>query len=339
MGDESRRRIFVTGVNGHIGNHIVRDLLEHGYEVRGSVRSLSDPLKVDHVLKHAEDLGVQDRLELVEGDVLNADGWSEHMKGCHGLFHTATMYSTQGDSQTIVDTANKGTLHLFHAAAEAQIPRIIYTSSTAAVGTEPKGQLKDETNWQTDSNLPYTAAKTQAEHLAWKLAEELDLDVRVINPTAVLGGGFIRPTPSVDFFQEAIKGAFPIAPKFPMAAVHVRDVARAHRRAFEVDEAEGRFILAPHSNLTLSTICRKIRELYPQSKSPKLALPNVLLPMAVFQDWFGGLFGKKRYLTRAVMKSLKKGDTNYSSEKAERVLGMEWEGFDTCIRDTVDAYL
>ena len=50
MADAPRKRIFVTGVNGHIGNHIVRDLLEHGYAVRGSVRDLNDPAKTDHVL-------------------------------------------------------------------------------------------------------------------------------------------------------------------------------------------------------------------------------------------------------------------------------------------------
>ena len=73
MEESSSQRIFVTGVNGHIGNHIVRDLLEHGYCVKGSVRSLTDPSKVDHVLQHAKDLGVEDRLELVEGDVRDLD--------------------------------------------------------------------------------------------------------------------------------------------------------------------------------------------------------------------------------------------------------------------------
>ena len=61
--------IFVTGVNGHIGNHIVRDLLEQGYNVKGSIRDLEDPLKVDHVRKHASDLNSEDRLELVQADV------------------------------------------------------------------------------------------------------------------------------------------------------------------------------------------------------------------------------------------------------------------------------
>jgi len=339
MEEKTPLRIFVTGVNGHIGNHIVRDLLEHGYRVRGSVRDLKDESKTAHVLAHASDLGLEDRLELVEGDVLDADGWSEMLSGCDGLFHTAAVYSTRGTATTIIDTANKGTTHLLHAAAEAGIERIVYTSSTAAVGTAPKGKTKDESVWNTDTSLPYTTAKTQSERLAWKLAEELNLDLRVINPTAVLGGGFVRPTPSVDFFQDAMAGSYPVAPKFPMSVVHVRDVAKAHRRAFEVDEAQGRFILAPHANLTLSTICKRIRTLNPTTKSPRYSLPNVLVPVAVFQDWVGGLFGRQRYLTRAVAKNMMGGDTDYSSAKAENVLGMEWEDFDTCIQDTVDVYL
>ena len=339
MEEKTPLRIFVTGVNGHIGNHIVRDLLEHGYRVRGSVRDLKDESKTAHVLAHASDLGLEDRLELVEGDVLDADGWTEMLSGCDGLFHTAAVYSTRGTATTIIDTANKGTTHLLHAAAEAGIERIVYTSSTAAVGTAPKGKTKDESVWNTDTSLPYTTAKTQSERLAWKLAEELGLDLRVINPTAVLGGGFVRPTPSVDFFQDAMAGSYPVAPKFPMSVVHVRDVAKAHRRAFEVDEAEGRFILAPHANLTLSTICKRIRTLNPTTKSPRYSLPNVLVPVAVFQDWVGGLFGRQRYLTRAVAKNMMGGDTDYSSAKAENVLGMEWEDFDTCIQDTVDVFL
>ena len=339
MPGETRKRIFVTGVNGHVGNHIVRDLLDHGYEVKGSVRDLNDPAKTDHVLAHAAALGYEERLELVEGDVLNADGWTTLLTGCDGLFHTATIYSTRGSAAEILDTANKGTTHLLHAAAEAGIHRVVYTSSTAAVGTAPKGRLKDEEVWNSDATLPYTVAKTQSERLAWRLAEELGLDLRVINPTAVLGGGFVRPTPSVDYFQDAMAGNYPVAPKFPMSVVHVRDVARAHRRAFEVDEAKGRFILAPHSNITLATVCKRIRTLNPSTRAPKFSLPNTLIPLAVFQDWLGGKFGRQRYLTRAVAKNMMGGDTNYSSAKAEKVLGMVWEDFDTCIQDTVDAFL
>ena len=72
--------IFVTGVNGHIGNHIVGDLLANGYNVKGSVRDLNDASKTEHVIQHAKDIGVEERLELVQGDILDADNWAEMIK-------------------------------------------------------------------------------------------------------------------------------------------------------------------------------------------------------------------------------------------------------------------
>ena len=327
--------LFVTGVNGHIGNHIVRDLLEHGYNVKGSVRDMNDPKKVDHVRKHALDLGVPERLEIVEGDVLEADGWSEHLNGCHGLFHTATVYSTSGDASMIINTANRGTQHLFSAAQTSGIQRLVYTSSIAAVGSLPKGREKTEADWQTERSHPYTIAKTDSERLAWTLAEEMNLDLRVINPSGVLGGGFVRPTPSVEWFDDAMKGLFPAAPKIPMAFVHVTDVAVAHRKAYEVEEAEGRFILAPHNNLTIASVCKRIRELYPDTKSPRRAIPIPLMPIVVFQDWLMGLFGAPRRMTRKAVRGYFQGDANLSSKKATEVLGMEWHSFDECIHDTV----
>ena len=332
------KTIFVTGVNGHIGNHIVRDLLVHGYNVIGSVRSLSDPQKVDHVRQHAIDLDCESRLVLVEGDVLDADGWSEKLSGCDGLFHTATVYSNSKSAQIIIDTANKGTTHLFTAAKEANIPRVIYTSSVAAVGSLPKGREKTEEDWQALRSSPYTVAKTESERLAWELAKKYDLDLRVINPGGVLGGGFVKPTPSVDYFPDAIQGKFPLAPKIPIPIVHVRDVARAHRRAFEVDEAEGRFIVAPHKNKTIADVCRTIREQFPDTKSPRYAVPRSLMFIVVFQDWLMGMFGAERRMTREAVKGYFKGDANLSSKKATEVLGMEWESFEVCIRDTVEAF-
>ena len=330
--------IFVTGVNGHIGNHIVRDLLAHGYTVRGSVRDLNDPMKVDHVRQHATDLGIAERLELVEGDVLDADVWEEHLKGCDGLFHTATVYATSGEATTIIDTANLGTQHLFSAAKACGIQRIVYTSSIAAVGSTPKGRLKTENDWQTDRSSPYVIAKTESEKRAWELAETHDLDLRVINPGGVLGGRFVNPTPSIDYFPDAIKGKFPAVPKIPIPIVHVRDVARAHRRAFEVDEAEGRFILAPHDK-TIADVCRSIRAQYPNTKAPRWAIPRTLMFIVVFQDWIMGLFGSKRLMTRKAVKGYFQGDANFSSEKAARVLGLEWESFESCVADTVEEFL
>ncbi len=220
-------RVLVTGANGHLANTLVRNLLDHGYTVRGTVRDLSDPARTAHLHAHAKALGCPERLDLVEADVLDADPWPALLEGMDGLFHTATVFSLSGDAETILSTANLGTEHLMRGAAVAGVPRIVYTSSTAAVGSTPKGRTKTEEDWQPEEGTPYTVAKTQGEQRLWRLVEELNLDVRVINPSAILGGGFVRPTPSIDYFPDLLGGAWPIAPPIPMAFVHVEDVAEA----------------------------------------------------------------------------------------------------------------
>ena len=316
--------VVVTGANGHIGNNLCRQLLENGYTVRGTVRSLDKAPDLD--------------MEFVEADVLVDEGWENILQGASGLFHLATIYSTSGDGQIILDTANKGTEIVLRAAAKARIPRIVYTSSVAAIGSSPKGVIKDESNWNKNFSLPYTQAKTESERRAWQLAEELELDLRVINPSGVLGGSFSRPTPSTNIIGDAMKGKYPIVPKIPLAFVHVDDVAEAHIKAYEINEASGRYVLAPYQNGNIHDLLKRAKKLYPKMKFPRFGIPLWLLPVVVFQDWLMGMFTGKRLLTRSAAKSFSKGDSKYSSKKAENELGLTWKSYDDCIHDTVEAY-
>ena len=316
--------VVVTGANGHIGNNLSRQLVEHGYTVRGTVRSMDKAPNIE--------------MEFVEADVLNQEDWPRVLEGATGLFHLATIYATSGDGQLILDTANKGTENVLRAAAACGIKRVVYTSSVAAIGSTPKKVVKDESNWNDNFSMPYTRAKTESERRAWELAKELDIDLRVINPSGVLGGSFSRPTPSTDIIGDAMKGKYPVVPKIPLAFVHVEDVATAHRLAYEVDEANGRYVLAPYQNGTIHDLLKRAKKLYPKMKFPRFGIPLWLLPAVVFQDWFMGLFSGKRLLTRSAAKSFSKGDSKYSSKKAENELGITWKSYDDCIHDTVEAY-
>ena len=316
--------VVVTGANGHIGNNLSRQLVKNGYTVRGTVRSMDKAPNIE--------------MEFVEADVLNQEDWPRVLEGATGLFHLATIYATSGDGQLILDTANKGTENVLRAAAACGIKRVVYTSSVAAIGSTPKKVVKDESNWNDNFSMPYTRAKTESERRAWELAKELDIDLRVINPSGVLGGSFSRPTPSTDIIGDAMKGKYPVVPKIPLAFVHVEDVATAHRLAYEVDEAHGRYILAPYQNGTIHDLLKRAKKLYPKMKFPRFGIPLWLLPAVVFQDWFMGLFSGKRLLTRSAAKSFSKGDSKYSSKKAENELGITWKSYDDCIHDTVEAY-
>ena len=63
-----------------------------------------------------------------------------------------------------------------------------------------------------------------------------------------------------------------------------------------------------------------------------------MLPLAIFQDWLGSIFTKKRVLTRQIAKGILRGDANYDSSPATEVLGIDWIDVDTTIKDTVEAY-
>lgn len=316
--------VVVTGANGHIGNNLCKELVSHGYRVKGTVRSLDK----------APDI----KIEFAEADVLKPEDWPEILEGASGLFHLATIYSTSEDGQLILDTANLGTENVFRAAADAGIKRIVYTSSVAAIGSTPKKVFKDESNWNSNFSLPYTRAKTESEKKAWELAKELDLDLRVINPSGVLGGSFARPTPSTDIIGDAMKGKYPVVPKIPLAFVHVEDVATAHRLAYEKDEASGRYLLAPHQDGNIHDLLKRARKLYPKMKFPRFGIPLWMLPIVVFQDWIMGMFTGKRLMTRSAAKSFSNGDSKYSNKKVEEELGISWKSFDDMIHDTVSEY-
>lgn len=76
-------RYLVTGANGYIAMHVVKELLKQGSYVRGTIKSLSDREKVDAVTK----LGP---IELVEADLQDPEAWKSAVKGIDTVFHIAS---------------------------------------------------------------------------------------------------------------------------------------------------------------------------------------------------------------------------------------------------------
>ena len=161
------KTVLLTGASGYIGKHIALQLLNQGYSVRASVRSLSKSDEVRNaVLPHLIDKTKLDsRLTFVELDLEKDAGWDAALKGVDVLMHTASPFpiASPKDENELIRPAVDGTLRALKAAHNAGVHRVILTSSMAALyGCDlPAGKSEyDETLWTDVSHpigrVPYT---------------------------------------------------------------------------------------------------------------------------------------------------------------------------------------
>lgn len=188
--------VLVTGASGYIATHVVQQLLEAGYKVKGTVRSLENEEKVKPLTELAGENGT---LDLVEADLLKEEGWLDAVKGCSYVLHIASPFPLDQprNEDDVVKPAVDGTMNVLKACHEAKcVKRVVLTSSNAAVFGNSKnktGTTVTEEDWTdlTKHVEPYQKSKTQAEKAAWEYVEGLPEDERfelaAVNPCFVMG--------------------------------------------------------------------------------------------------------------------------------------------------------
>jgi len=304
-------RVLVTGANGHLGCNLVRELLGAGHRVVALVRPGAD---------HSG-LGGLD-LERISGDVLDPPSIRGAVQGCELVFHAAAPYLVWArDPDDIVRPAVEGTENVLRAAKAAGVRRVVFTSSSNAVGftSDPQRPL-DELSWNEAPRSPYVRAKTMAERRVWALSAELDLPVVAVLPTAVLGRFDYRVTPTTAPVLDAVQGRGPVP--FAMNLVDVRDVARAHVLAAERGKPGERY-LAGGQNVTTAELAEIIWQL--AGIRPKQGLPPypVLLAVATVADLIARRTGKPPIISPDIARESRGGrQPVFDCSKIQRELGL-----------------
>ena len=255
-------KVFLTGASGFIAKHIIRELLDKGYEVRGSVRSEKRKAEVEALFPEA-------KLEFAFLDLAKDDGWAEAMAGCDVLLHTASPFpmAEPKDPQDIIRPAVDGTMRAMKAAKAVGIKRVVLTSSNAAIykqADKPIDAISDETYW-TSPDEPYVSAyeasKTLAEKAAWDfVAENPEIALTTVNPGAVFGPAMdAQYGTSLELVERIMKKTDPMLPPMHMPCVDVRDVAIMHVAALSNDATKGERFSATSETVTFLEMANMLK--------------------------------------------------------------------------------
>jgi nucleoside-diphosphate-sugar epimerase len=228
--------VLVTGGTGFIGAYIIKELVEKGYSVRAIRRSNKLPFFVSP--------GILNKVEWVNGDVLDVISLNEAMQGVDSVIHSAALVSfDKKERKQMYNTNVDGTANVVNLALENGIKKLIHISSISALGRTFAGeQVNEEKKWMDSKlNSHYGISKNKAEMEVWRGMGE-GLDAVIINPSTVLGFGNWHDS-SCAIFKNMYKG-FPWYTKGINGFVAVEDVARIAVLLVESNITEERFIIS-----------------------------------------------------------------------------------------------
>lgn len=330
--------VVVTGASGFIASHIVKQLLEGGYRVRGTVR---DPGKT-RAEGHLTGLpGADERFELTAADLRTPGAFDDAVRDCEYVIHTASPYTINvADPQRdLVDPAVRGTISVLESCQETDsLRRVVVTSSGAAITDQADGHLNTESDWNTRSSLtrnPYYYSKTLAEQAAWQFMEagKPRFDLVVINPFFVIGPSLVPGiNPTHTSLIGLTNGQIPAVMALQWPLVDVRDVARAHILAVENPAAAGRYIIAAETR----TVRQVVELLQASGWGARYRLPSIGLDNAVGVALSRLVVGFQRCGTRDYMRNHLGGEMRFDNSKARRELGIDFRDVDQTILDTMD---
>jgi dihydroflavonol-4-reductase len=318
---------LVTGATGHVGNVLVRKLLERGEKVRalllpGESRESIQGLNV----------------EAFEGDVLNLDSVFESMQGIKGIFHLAGVISIMPGPNPFVHKVNvDGTKNILRAAMKKGIDKLIYTSSIHAIQRVENGTIDETLPYDMDN--PYGAYdRSKAEATLEVLnAAHAGFDAVVVCPTGVIGPYDFRGSMMGAVIHDAAAAKPTLYVDGAYDFVDVRDVADGLIAAAENGERGESYILSGQK-ITVRYMLETVREITGKNFF-QMKIPFDLAKFAaLFTPMYYQLAKATPRFTPYSLEVLQ-SNSNISHAKATKELGYSPRSLYESIKDTVKWFL
>ena len=256
--------VLVTGGTGFIGAYIIKELIDKGYAVRAIRRSKKLPFFISPEIFN--------KVEWVDGDILDVISLDEAMKDIDAVIHAAAVISFFKSERKKMYSVNvDGTANVVNLALENNIKKLIHISSISALGrTLNSDYVNEEKKWtESKLNSHYGISKKKAEVEVWRAIGE-GLEAVILNPSTVLGFGDWNNGSSAIF--KNIYNEFPWYTTGINGFVDVEDVARATVLLLKSEITEERFIISSE-NWEFKTLFNTIADNFNKKHPSREATP------------------------------------------------------------------
>jgi nucleoside-diphosphate-sugar epimerase len=275
-------KILITGGTGFLGAYIIKALIQKGYSVRAIRRSSKLPSYISS--------SVFDKVEWVDGDILDVISLQEAMEDVDTVIHSAAIVSfNKKDRKQLYQVNVEGTANVVNMALEKNVRRLVHISSVAAIGrTAGGGEVDEEKKWEESKiNTHYAKSKFKAELEVWRGASE-GLSTVILNPSTILGHGDWDHGSSAIF--KTIYNEFKWYSPGINGFVDVEDVARAAVLLMESDITEQRYIVNGdnwHFRKLMDTMASNFQKKKPSRQTTPF-LMNIAWRMEKLKSFFSG---------------------------------------------------
>lgn len=322
--------IFVTGGTGFIGAHLLMFLAEKGEQIKALKRNSSALHYFEDLLAFHNKYELRRLIEWVDGDLDDAPGLCELMKGCHTVYHSAGKVSfSEQDWPELLNINCMGTRNLVNSCLEAGVEKFCLFSSVAALDMS-QGVKGKKPDWKFfRKNQPYGYSKYLAELEVYRGFEE-GLKVLILNPAVVLG-----PSDSANPLSKFIRRLKSGVPFYPTGSTGFVSVTHLCKLAIScTDKLDYKMQITVCSKNCSYRETIKLFCIAGGFKIPTLAISGFIFALAIATARFFKLFGRKSSLSVSGLKAIS-FNGNYDTEIMKTHYSSEGQSIEEAIQEAV----
>ncbi len=311
---ENQKLSIVTGANGHLGNNLVRLLLQKGISVRASVRNLKNKEPFAGL-----DCGV------VQSDISDKQSLVRALQGVDIFYAVGAVFTlwAKDPVKEIYNVNMNGIRNMIEASAEAGVRRIVYVSSIAALNYSQL-PAKESNGYNLDRRDWYYNSKNDGEKLAFELAKKHRIELIAVLPSAMIGSeAFGNLNVSNNIIKLIMNNDIPVETNITLNWIDVKDVAVGCLLAATKGIAGQRYILANEKCMSIRDTTKIAGELFPELKIKlPMPVPKLLLYIIAWLMETGSRFtGKPPKLTPKDVAMFSGLQQDFDTSKARKELG------------------